>query len=212
VLTPRQLEWRQTNDQTLSGIKELAREVLSGEQLALSDWYCREMLFGNRRQMRDAILRLVDSIPNESKQGDYLKHNVRYVMSNRTRDIVRYAGDYVDMLTKRLSYVFLRKGESTSLGANARELCKRSRSGERLQEHAELFEWLSRFDDVIYKPAKHHFESYPPGREHLFTVRETIFSVQMSVILGEKIQAVLVRARNNPQAGTQATPDFTRAP
>jgi hypothetical protein len=168
----------------LSEIVDLAREVLTVEQLEMVD-EITIMLLTRRKQRRQAQWELVRIIPlKPTRPLMYLKPIIMQ-LPNSTRDVIRYLGDYIDLVTKEMTYEFLNgNARKNSLGINARRL-EKAESVPR-----DLVDKLQRYNSFLYTPGKHDFSLPPEGRKHGFTCKEAVLTIYVSVELGERIKAV----------------------
>jgi len=151
------------------------------------------MLVGSRRKRnyaREKIWLLVK--PPPTRPLLYLYPYIRS-LPRYTREPIRYLGDYLDLLTKELTYEFTGnpKARISSLGVNAKRLLKHKNIPPEIHNLARL---LKKYNDFIYNPGKHDF-SLPPGRKHRFTAREVVLTAYVTIKLADKIKLVSSLAR-----------------
>jgi hypothetical protein len=160
-------------------INNICNDILDDEELLELDLLIEFLLSGNTWE--PAIKILQDKIGTRPKRPiSYLKYEVGYLPEN-TRNIGRYAGDYIDHLMKHLAH---EKGRnkaiaalSSSLGANIK------RSEECLGKS--LHDILKRYEKYIYTPAKH--EMNVGSRPHLFSAGEAITICLITMKLGRAL-------------------------
>jgi hypothetical protein len=173
----------------LPEIVDLAKEVLAVEQLERVDEMAMTLLTRRkqRRQVRWELVRMVPLKP--SRPLMYLKPIIMQ-LPNATRDVIRYLGDYIDLLTKEMTYEFLNgKARFSSLGINAKKL------EEADAVPRDLVDKLQRYNSFLYTPGKHDFSLPPEGRKHGFTCKEAVLTIYVSTELGERIKVVSKLAR-----------------
>lgn len=172
----------------LSEIVDLAKGVLTVEQLERADEIAITLLT-RRKQRRQAQWELVRLIPlKPTRPLMYLKPIIMQ-LPNATRDVIRYLGDYIDLITKEMTYEFLNgKARKNSLGINAKQLEKAK------SVPKDLVDKLQNYNSFLYTPGKHDF-SLPRGRKHRFTCKEAVLSIYVSIELGERIKAISNLAR-----------------
>lgn len=111
----------------------------------------------------------------------YLNWELGY-LPEQTRDVIRYAGDFIDHLIKHMTVehaVFIKSiGLHRSLGKNIHKL--RKVLGEM------LYESLNQYNECIYVPAKHDFQVN--GHPHRFSGPEAIYACFITVKLGNMIR------------------------
>ncbi len=167
----------------LREVVELAKDVLTPEEFTAAEMISK-MLIGSKKNRRHAQLVLMKlTFRRPWRPLFYLKPLIEGLPRN-TRDVIRYLGDYIDLITKEMTYEFFDgKARKQSLGRNVEILSKHN------LEPKELVEKLRRFNDFLYTPGKHDF-SLPPGREHRFTSREAVLTAYIAMQLGEEIKSI----------------------
>jgi len=109
----------------------------------------------------------------------YLNFEINY-LPEETRNVVRYAGDYIDQLIKHLAH---QKGRFkflsvySSLGNNI----KRAKNA----FNSKLYNALEKYNKLIYIPAKHDFDV--KDRPHLFSGKEAVAILFITKKLAEEI-------------------------
>lgn len=146
----------------LPEIVELAEEMLTVEQLERADEIAIALL-SRKKQRRQAQWELVRMVPlKPSRPLTYLKP-VILQLPKATRDVIRYLGDYIDLITKEMTYELLDgKARKNSLGINAKQLEKAK------SVPSDLVDKLQKYNSFLYTPGKHDF-SLPAERKHRFT-------------------------------------------
>lgn len=126
----------------LPEIVELAKEMLTVEQLERADEMAMTLLT-RRKQRRQVQWELIRMIPLKPSRPLMYLNPIIMQLPNATRDVIRYLGDYVDLITKEMTYEFLNgKARFSSLGINARSWRKQHPSHETL--------WTSCKDTTVF--------------------------------------------------------------
>ena len=172
----------------LPEIVELARNTLPPEKLKEANLIA-EMLVGSKKKRKYARLKLALLVyPPPTRPLLYLVPIVMQ-LPKLTRDCIRYLGDYIDLLTKEMTFEFLGgKARKNSLGINAMALEKAK------QVPSDLTKKLQRYNNFLYNPGKHDF-SLPLGRSHRFTSKEAVLTAYISIRLAEEIKLLSKLAR-----------------
>jgi hypothetical protein len=175
--------------EALPEIAGLAAEMLTVEQLERADEMAMTLLT-RRKQRRQVQWELIRMIPLKPSRPLMYLNPIIMQLPNATRDVIRYLGDYVDLITKEMTYEFLNgKARFSSLGINAKKL-EGATSVPR-----DLVDKLQRYNSFLYTPGKHDFSLPPEGRKHGFTCKEAVLTIYASIELGERIKAVSKLAR-----------------
>jgi len=99
---------------------------------------------------------------------------------------MRDLGDFVDMLVK--AAVFGRLGKrtifQTSLGPAITQF------GRCFSDQQRLIDWLTRYNQFLYRDAKHDFQLPSGRREHRFTSREAVLTVFITMELADAVCAL----------------------
>lgn len=173
----------------LPEIAGLAAEMLTVEQLERADEMAMTLLT-RRKQRRQVQWELIRMIPLKPSRPLMYLNPIIMQLPNATRDVIRYLGDYVDLITKEMTYEFLNgKARFSSLGINAKKLEKAT------SVPRDLVDKLQRYNSFLYTPGKHDFSLPPEGRKHGFTCKEAVLTIYASIELGERIKAVSKLAR-----------------
>jgi len=107
-------------------------------------------------------------------------------LPDETRDVVRYAGDYIDQLIKHYAHENGSWGAlKKSLGNNLTSLINKLPKP--------LLQSLKNFNDVIYVNAKHSWDV--GSRPHLFSAKEAIFVCFIMKELAGQIIAISPKAK-----------------
>jgi len=162
-------------------ILDLSRDILSSLEINEVDVLV-DQLTESRDSCDRAIMFLQNKIGRIPKRPLYYLNYELTLLPDQTRDIVRYAGDYVDHLIKHYAHErtrFFKKfcSHSLSLGTNIKNIKKLL--------GPELYNILYRYNKLIYVPAKHDFGV--GNRPHLFSVKEAVIVCYITVNLAKKI-------------------------
>jgi hypothetical protein len=147
-------------------IFKLAKSVLSSGELDNAESISDKL---QSDQKLTAVRALQQEIGNLPKRPIFYVHYELNYLPNRTRNIMRYLGDFVDHLVKYMASDLLHNKRylKKSLTNNLKKLKKSLPHN--------LYEQLTDFNRVTYTPAKHDF-SQPKGRNHYFTEREVVLT------------------------------------
>ena len=166
---------------------ELCRNILADEEIAEANKLSEDLTL-TKRKKQSAILELKNLVGRRPKKPLYYVCDLHLRnLPKYTRDTVRYLGDYIDHLIKFLSDEQLNEEKhlTRSLGSNLRSLKGKIPN--------ELHSRLTKYDILIYKPAKH--DMLYKGRRHRFTAKEAVFVCFITMKLGEEIKHLSPRAR-----------------
>lgn len=178
-------------------LEELSQSVLTPERLVWAHGISRGLISGRVRR-RAALRELMGYIPEKPKRPiKYLRELEVGRLPHTTRNVVRYSGDYVDMLTKEMAIDLLgdKRARKRSLGINARALFEKGP-----MEHQGLFQDLGRFDYFLNNPGKHDMSDTEP-REPRFSTLEAVVSICISLTLGERIVSLSPSAAHAVEVG-----------
>lgn len=174
----------------LPEIVDLARDVLSSDKLEEVSEISR-MLFGSKKDRKYAKAKITLEVGLKPTRPLLYLMPLFQGLPRSTRDCIRYLGDYIDLLTKELTFEYMGgKSRQNSLGRNASILLKSKSSA----EIRDLAEKLSRYNRFLYSPGKHDF-SLPPGRKHRFTAKEVVLTTYITAVLAERIKSASKLAR-----------------
>jgi hypothetical protein len=174
----------------LPEIVELAKDTLPFEKLEEANLTAEQLIESKEQKMR-AISKLKVLTPLlPIRPLNYLRDDLHY-LPRKPRYIIRHVGDYLDLLTKEMTFEFVGgKSRTRSLGRNVENLKKVKHKIIPLG----LIDKLQRFNNFIYTTGKHDF-SLPPGRQHTFTSREAVLVIYVAIELGEQIKSISKLAR-----------------
>jgi hypothetical protein len=171
--------------EALPEIEKLAKDVLNIEKYGETK-IVTERLLQNHDMRKWAQAKLIVEIGYRPTRPLYYLMPLLQNLPHGTRDCIRYAGDYLDLLTKEMTFECIGgKSRHNSLGKNAFNLKKAKLSPE-IRSIAEL---LLRYGEFLYTPGKHDF-TLPPGRDHRFTVREVVLTIYVTAALGNRIKLI----------------------
>ncbi len=167
-------------------IEDLAEEVLDEEEIKRAENIAETLLWDGHRN--HAIKVLQDLIGRTPKRPVYYLNNKINHLPEETRDVIRYAGDYIDQLIKHCSH---EKGKwqflsyHSSLGSNLKRLSRF------LAEP--LLSALKKYNKFIYVQAKHKWNV--GDKPHLFSSRDAVFVCFITKKLAEQIIAISSEAK-----------------
>ncbi len=159
------------NREIRSEILSLAEDILNNKEIEGAN-LLSEMLLGNKEKRMHAIAHIRELIGTSPKRPVYYWNHEIIGLPSQTRHVIRYAGDYIDQIIKYCSYekgdflIFKFRGLHRSLGQNLNRLKK--------VIPPKLIEQLTRFNEIIYVPAKHEW-NVDENRPHLFSAKEAVF-------------------------------------
>jgi hypothetical protein len=160
-------------------ISELAYDVLGEETMTEVD-FIAEHLIGPRNVEPKGIHILKKMIGTKPKRPVYYLNGQIDRLPHATRDVIRYAGDYIDYLVKNLAREEKWYGvllQNRSLGTNiyiAKGLFE-----------PELYDFLNRYNKFAYIPAKHEFEVRQ--QPHLFSGKDAVAVCLITIMLARKL-------------------------
>lgn len=176
--------------EALPEIDSLAKEVLTPEKYEETNKVASVLLKPWKRR-KWAHAKLIMEIGLRPTRPLLYLRPLLQGLPRRTRDCIRYLGDYLDLLTKELAFEYLGgNSRQSSLGKNAFRLLKSNLSPE-IQDIAKT---LIRYNEFLYTPGKHDF-TLPPGRKHRFTAREVVLTTYVTAVMANRIKAVSKKAR-----------------
>lgn len=160
----------------------LAKEIV-GNGAYLEAEELAKMLVGSKSEKDTARARLIEILPPPPKRPIYyLEHELTF-LPRWTRDSMRYLGDFIDMLVKAAAYE--KKGDkkifNNSLGPAIQQFSRAYPS------EAKLVSYLTRYNEFLYRDAKHDM-TLPIGRnEHRFTSREVVLCLFITKEIADTI-------------------------
>ncbi len=173
--------------EALPEIIKLAQDTLTPKKLREAESVAHDLLIG--KKTRDfALTRLkVEIGVRPTRPLFYLCYELNSLPRN-TRNCIRYLGDYIDLLTKEMTYEFIGgNARQCSLGINAKKIAN-------ITELKSLGIKLVDYNHFLYQPGKHDF-SLPPDRKHRFTSREVVLTTYTTKVLGDEIKSLSKQAR-----------------
>lgn len=162
-------------------IYQLAKFILGSE---INEAINMIELFNSGGKQRKEVINKLSTLlkPPPKRPLYYCEAEVSH-LSRTTRSLMRYLGDFVDLLAKKwlqevkkLNYEL-----RTPLGRTARQL-------EVLFPNKLLPKKLLAYNEIIYVNAKHNFD-VPSNRKHLFTPQEGIMVIFITLRLAREIRA-----------------------
>jgi len=167
-------------------IQDLAEEVLSEQEIRQAENIAETLLWDGHRD--HAVKALQNLIGRTPKRPVYYLNNEISHLPGETRDVIRYAGDYIDQLIKHCTHD---KGKwrflayRGSLGSNLKRLNKI------LPES--FLSILTRYNNFIYVQAKHGWNV--GSRPHLFSSRDAVFVCFITKKIAEQVIAISPEAK-----------------
>ena len=137
--------------EALFEIIELAKDTLLTEKMERAEKIAH-MLLGSKRQRLYAQYELIRTLPTRPNRPLLYLIPIIMHLPSSTRDCIRYAGDYIDLITKEMTFEFLNgRARKNSLGINAKAL------GRTESVPKDLVDKLQRFNNFLYSLGKHDF-------------------------------------------------------
>ena len=148
-------------------VQKLAEQILSKKEMMFAENIAKELLQNTHREHAIEVLRNI--VGTKPKRPVYYLNLAIRRLPDETRNVVRYAGDFIDQALKHFAhekrkYLLKSFALRRSLGPNLKKL-----KGV-LQD--DLIEKLRNFNDLIYVRAKHRWEV--GSRPHLFSATEAV--------------------------------------
>lgn len=164
----------------------LAREILGEHALTHIDEYSLELFENNKDQVIAIMQSDIGTIPKRPLY--YLNWELKH-LPEQTRDVVRYAGDYIDQLMKHFAYGNMKvlptlRAQYTSLGGNIEKFKK--------YLTPELHDQLKQYNKFIYVPAKHDMDVV--DRPHRFSTKDAVSICYITLQLAKTIISISVEA------------------
>lgn len=160
-------------------ISNLAESVLTEEELAEIDKL--SVMMTSKKTKKVAIERLREVVGHTPKRPMYYVWQYMDDLPNNTRVIVFFLGSYIDNLMKHVSHergTNILRSLLTSLKNNIK--WTRNILGENLADI------LTKYERLIYTPAKHDFD-FKPQKSHLFSSKEAIIVSFMTMKLAKQL-------------------------
>ena len=164
-------------------IVNLAKELLSKEIIEQADKLSKDISYGKKKKWQgiDFLRKVVKPYPKRPMYYCRFElHNLPY----HTRNIVRYLGDYIDLLERQALKKFL--GDKYKRGLSPRAVRKQ------LKPYIpdDLYQQLEKYDKLFWTPGKHDFDVDETKRRHRFTTREVIYDIFITHALADKIKKI----------------------
>ena len=169
-----------------SNVEDIAEEILDKEEIKQAQDITETLLCNKHKS--HAIKSLKDLIGMMPKRPVYYLNNKISYLPEETRDVIRYAGDYIDQLIKHCAH---EKGSwrflayRGSLGSNLKRLSKFL--------PRPLLSVLTRYNKFIYVQAKHKWDV--GGKPHLFSSKDAVFICFITKKLAEQIITISSEAK-----------------
>lgn len=166
-------------------IEDIAEKILSDEEICNAKRIAELLLLMKHKE--HAIQALKDLIGTKPKRPVYYLYERVNYLPEHTRDVMRYAGDYIDQLIKHCAH---EKGDwrfmayRRSLGPNLKYLKKVLDSS--------LYNVLTKYN-TIYVQAKHEWNVR--NRPHLFSSKDAVFTCFITKKLSEQIISISPEAK-----------------
>lgn len=162
-------------------ISNLSLAVLNSSDLGETDYLLKHLL-GSKESQNWAIEFLQNKIGTYPKRPIYyLNMHLRH-LPDSTRDVIRYAGDYIDILMKDYA---LRYGNVLKRLFAQQSSLRTNLQNSKSTMPGELYEKLILYNRIIYTPAKHDFKV--ADAPHRFSLKEAITICYITMKLGQEI-------------------------
>jgi len=174
-------------------IISLSKSVLSEEDLSLAENIAK-MLTETKKKKKLAIYKLMEFVsPPPKRPLYYCQFHIQF-LPRWTRDVIRYLGDYVDVLVKEMTFEFTRDKNCLKkpLGKNLTRI--------KALISRELYDKLLRYNNFLYVVGKHGFE-VQQERKHRFTSREVVLAIFVTRKLASEIKNISKMAREYSERG-----------
>ncbi len=165
-----------------SQIVSLAKESLQRGVYSEAEEQSK-LLVGSRTDKRKARAHLVKIIEPPPKRPIYYLEREINSLPRWTRDALRFLGDYIDILVKAAVY-----GETGNSGVFRSSLGPAITNFEKAySKEKKLVDWLYRYNEFLYRDAKHDMRLPPNRTEHRFTSREVVLCLYVTRELANRI-------------------------
>jgi|SRR3989344_581777 len=162
-------------------IGTLSRRILSKKELGGADSTSLMLINPSKRLWAiEKLKKMMGYVPKRPIY--YLTDNLEY-LPDCTREIAKYASDYVDQLIKH----FLPKSKNRKESENASLGTNLKRDAIKKNVPKKLLDNLTLFNRIIYVPAKHEFPLHYEGKFHLFSPKEAVLVCFIVKKLSSKI-------------------------
>lgn len=161
----------------------LAKELLSDEKIEFADELSYNISYGKKKKW-EGIGFLEKFVKPNPKRPMYYCHLELHHLPHYTRNVVRYLGDYIDLLERQALINF--QGDKYKKGLSPKAV--RIQLKPFISE--ELFHQLEKYDRLFWTPGKHDFEVDETKRRHRFTTREVIYDIFITYALFDKIKSI----------------------
>jgi len=163
------IEWLSISE----NIEKLAKEQLTPDLFDQAGIIARYIVTGGL-QRGYAIGHLCRYVGYKPKRPlMYLSTDHIRSLPNNTRDVVRYCGDYLDVIVKCIA-----KDNAPKLFFTPKSLTGNVRFLEKKLSN-DLLDVLRKYDEYLYLPAKHDFNSME--KKHKFTVKEAVYAIYLTM-------------------------------
>ncbi len=141
------------------------------------------LLTGKKRDKDQARRRLVNLVKPPPKRPIYYAQHEIMFLPRWTRDALRDLGDYIDMMVK--SAVYEKTQDRKFFNVPLGPAIKAFSQNWPLQN--KLSGYLEKYNQFLYRPAKHDFKLPPNRKQHRFTAREVVLSAYVTMQLGKEL-------------------------
>jgi len=164
-------------------IVNLAKELLSKELIEQADKLSEDISYGKKKKREgiDFLRKVVRPYPKRPMY--YCRFELKN-LPHHTRNIVRYLGDYIDLLERQALKKFLGEKYKNKLSPRA----VRKQLKPYIPE--ELYQQLEKYDKLFWTPGKHDFNVDETKRHHRFTTREVVYDIFITYALADKIKKI----------------------
>lgn len=164
-------------------IRNLADNTLTNDEIKECEIIVREII--DKKTRIKGIDKLRAKIKGGPKRPLYYADHELSQLPRWTRDTVRYLGDYIDCLVKFIASNNENMNKK-SLGINVKGLKDKI--------DLELYDKLKLYNDSIYVPAKHDFNT--KGKKHRFTTIDVVYTVFITKKLEKLIVPLSKKAKD----------------
>ena len=156
-------------------------QILLPEKIELADKLSEDLCNGKKTRERARIYLMNMVKPPPKRPLYYCHYEIRH-LPRWTRNVVRYLGDYIDLLERMALKKFIKgnykPGKSPKL--------VRNRLKKFISE--QLFNEIEEYDRLFWRPSKHDFNVNESMKRNRFTSREAVYCIFITLELANKIK------------------------
>ncbi len=168
-------------------IESLAKKMLSDHEIDEAETISENLVVKSRREGAKRFLK--DKIGDQPKRPIYYANFELNTLPHRTRNSVKYLGDFIDNLLKCIAVEKFNNDQfwKRSFGANLTKLKNKIPD--------DLYSDLGIYNRLAYAPSKHEF-NVEEGRRHYFSSKEVVYILYMTVKLKERMVEISQEAHD----------------